>query len=240
MGLNYFVLDSERVRDDLSLSSLDELAKRADESSGPRVVITVPVRRSDFPERLEGTMRILSRRDRASICLVAGNPAYLTEEERSRSAPRLLSLAAGRVLRELGKRIDVFVGTERVEGTVERLCKELDVVPFLLLDLHPPELLERFRPNGNRLAVYVPFALGPLSEALPALLPYVKRRMMVRHLTGDPSDHVERFCVVGDPERVASRLRSLTERYDVIVGYPALLDPAQLRFWALVNHATGF
>jgi len=231
------VLDSEGVRDDLGLPSLDVLVRRADESSGPRVVITVPVRRSDFLERLEGTLRILSRRDRASLCLVAGNPAYLTEEERRRSAPRLLAYAAERVHRELGGRTEVFVGTERVERTVERLCRELDVVPFLLLDLHPPELLERLRPNGNRLAVYVPFALGPSSEAIPALLPYVRRRMTVRQLTGDPSEHVERFCVVGDPDRVASRLRSLTERYDVIVGYPALLVPEQLRFWARVNTA---
>jgi hypothetical protein len=207
--------------------------RRADEVSGPKVVITLPVRRSDFSERLRGVMRLLSISERASLCLVAGNPSYLTEEERRRSAGELLHSAVKLVAGELGPETEAFVGTERVERTVERLCAEHNVVPFLLLDDHSPELLARFRPNGNRLAVYVPFAVSTRrDEAVSSLLPYVERRMRALRLSGDPSEHVDRFCVVGTQDEVSSRLRALSRRYDVVIGYPAFPDQAQLRFWA--------
>ncbi len=207
--------------------------RRADEVSGPKVVITLPVRRSDFPERLKGVMDLLSRSERASLCLVAGNPSYLTEEERRRSAGELLYSAVKLVAGELGPETEAFVGTERVERTVERLCAEHNVVPFLLLDDHSPELLARFRSNGNRLAVYVPFAVSAKrDDAVSSLLPYVERRMRVLRLSGRPSEHVDRFCVVGTEDEVSSRLRALSRRYDVVIGYPAFPDQAQLRFWA--------
>ncbi len=232
-GLDLFVLDSERGSDDLSVRSLSDLVRRADEVAGPRVVITLPVRRSDFPERLKGVMRLLSISERASLCLVAGNPSYLTEEERRKPAGKLLASAAELVIRELGSDAEVFVGTEKVERTVERLCAEHNVVPFLLLDDHSPELLARFRPNGNRLAVYVPFAVSTGRDVVvSSLLPYVERRMRALGLSGDPSEHVDRFCVVGTLNEVLTKLRAVASQYDVVIGYPAVPDLEQLRFWA--------
>ncbi len=243
LGLDLFVLDSERASDDLSVQSLGELVRRADEVAGPRVVVTLPVRRTDFPGRLAEVMRLLSRTDRPSLCLVAGNPAYLTEEERRRPASGSLASAVEHVFEELGPDAEVFVGTERVERAVEELCRRLSVIPFLLLDDHRLELLERLRPNGNRLAVYVPFAVGPKREAaMSSLLPYVERRMRALRLPGEPSEHVDRFCVVGTPDDVSTRLRTIAARYDVVVGYPAVPDLEQLRFWStLGSHpAKGF
>ncbi len=234
LGLDHFVLDSERSSDDLSVRSLADLVRRADEVDGPRVVITLPVRRSDFSERLRDVMRLLSRSDRASICLVAGNPAYLTEEERRRSAGELLASATELVVRELGPDAEVFVGTEKVEKTVEALCQRLDVIPFFLLDRRSPELLLRFRSNGNRLAVYVPFAVGQRrDDVMPLLFPYVERRMRALKLSGSPSDHVDRFCVIGTPHDVSRRLRTVAAQYDIMIGYPAVPDSEQLRFWSI-------
>lgn len=207
---------------------------------GPKVVITLPVRRSDFPERLKGVMRLLSRSERASLCLVAGNPAYLTEEERKRPAGGLLASAVKRVIGELGPETEVFVGTERVENVVARLCAEHNVVPFLLLDDHSPELLARLRPNSNRLAVYVPFAVGPRREdAIPSLISYVERRMRALRLSGRPTDHLDRFCVVGNQHDVSSRIRHLSRQYDVVIGYPANPNPEQIKFWSLLGQTSA-
>jgi hypothetical protein len=214
--------------------------RRAEEVGGPRVVITLPVRRSDFPDRLKDVMRLLSRSERASLCLVAGNPAYLTEEERKLSAGGLLASAVKRVIGELGPETEIFVGTERVEKVVARLCAEHNVVPFLLLDDHSPELLARLRPNSNRLAVYVPFAVGPRrEEAIPALLPYVERRMRALRLSGRPTDHLDRFCVVGNQHEISSRLTHLSRQYDVVIGYPANPDPEQIKFWSLLGQTSA-
>jgi hypothetical protein len=215
--------------------------RRADEVEGPKVVITLPVRRSDFPERLKGVMLLLSRSERASLCLVAGNPAYLTEEERRRPAGGLLASAVKRVIGELGPETEVFVGTERVERVVEGLCMQRNVVPFLLLDDHSPELLVRLRPNSNRLAVYVPFAVGQRrDDTIPLLLPYVERRMRALRLSGRPTEHVDRFCVVGTQHEVSSRFGYLSRQYDIMIGYPANPDPEQIKFWSLLgqNSAT--
>ena len=203
-------------------------------------MITLPVRRSDFPDRLKDVMRLLSRSERASLCLVAGNPAYLTEEERKLSAGGLLASAVKRVIGELGPETEIFVGTERVEKVVARLCAEHNVVPFLLLDDHSPELLARLRPNSNRLAVYVPFAVGPRrEEAIPALLPYVERRMRALRLSGRPTDHLDRFCVVGNQHEISSRLTHLSRQYDVVIGYPANPDPEQIKFWSLLGQTSA-
>jgi hypothetical protein len=185
-------------------------------------------------------MRLLSRSERASLCLVAGNPAYLTEEERKLSAGGLLASAVKRVIGELGPETEIFVGTERVEKVVARLCAEHNVVPFLLLDDHSPELLARLRPNSNRLAVYVPFAVGPRrEEAIPALLPYVERRMRALRLSGRPTDHLDRFCVVGNQHEISSRLTHLSRQYDVVIGYPANPDPEQIKFWSLLGQTSA-
>jgi len=240
LNLDRFVLDSERIHDDLSVPSLGELVRRAEEVEGPRVVITLPVRRSDFPERLKGVMRLLSRSERASLCLVAGNPAYLTEEERKMPAGGLLASAVKWVIGELGPETEVFVGTERVERVVAKLCAEHNVMPFLLLDDHSPELLALLRPNSNRLAVYVPFAVGTKrDDAIPSLLPYVERRMRALRLSGRPTDHLDRFCVVGNQHEITSRLTHLSRQYDVVIGYPANPDPEQIKFWSLLGQTSA-
>jgi hypothetical protein len=152
----------------------------------------------------------------------------------------LLASAVKWVIGELGPETEVFVGTERVERVVAKLCTQRNVVPFLLLDDHSPELLALLRPNSNRLAVYVPFAVGTKrDDAIPSLLPYVERRMRALRLSGSPTDHLDRFCVVGNQHEISSRLRHLSRQYDVVIGYPANPDPEQIKFWSLLGQTSA-
>jgi hypothetical protein len=72
------------------------------------------------------------------------------------------------------------------------------------------------------------------------LLPYVERRMRALRLSGRPTEHVDRFCVVGTQHEVSSRFGYLSRQYDIMIGYPANPDPEQIKFWSLLgqNSAT--
>jgi hypothetical protein len=132
-GLDLFVIDSERAQDDFSVSDIAELVRLAEDVEGPIVVPTVPVRRSDYEERIQEFVESLAGSSRAGLCIVAGNPHYLSEEEAARRAGPLLMEAAALSRARLGD-LPIMVGTENVESAALKCCMRHRCMPFFLLD----------------------------------------------------------------------------------------------------------
>ncbi|MEM4415891.1 MAG: hypothetical protein QXH32_08020, partial [Candidatus Caldarchaeum sp.] len=89
LGYRYLVVDSERAVDDLSLKGFEQLVSVCKLLGFPEPVITVPVRRADCWERLDTVVDVVSQEGFGGVCLVAGNSAYLTPEEKSQKAGSL-------------------------------------------------------------------------------------------------------------------------------------------------------
>ncbi len=226
-GIDLFVIDSERMSDDFSVSIIAELFELADEVEGPVVVPTVPVRRSDFDGRMRELLECLSGVERGGLCLVAGNPHYLSVEEAGRRAGLLLMEAVGYARSRLGDGL-IMVGTENVESVALRCCLRYRCLPFFLLDEGVVEMALSFRSVLDvPVAVYVPFFIGDglTREAYDALLAYASRRRRMSRLVASNcsvDEALSRFMLVGDGSVVGERLRELwIGGFDVVVGFPA-------------------
>jgi alkanesulfonate monooxygenase SsuD/methylene tetrahydromethanopterin reductase-like flavin-dependent oxidoreductase (luciferase family) len=164
--------------------------------------------------------------------LVAGNPAYLTDEECTRPvAPRLHAAADG----------DHWVGTEGVE----RLALAVGGTQFELLSRTTMRDLQSLRAAGfdGDVAVYAPTVLTDDEDAiLDGLGAYLSRRRPVRKaLPEDAATDAAAegrarnvllqaagdYALVGTPDDVADRVERFREAgADTVVGYPARgLDP---------------
>ncbi|HIQ29712.1 MAG TPA: hypothetical protein EYH45_04010 [Candidatus Caldiarchaeum subterraneum] len=219
------VIDSERIVDDIPLSMFDELLSISEELGGYAApVLTIPVRRSDFAERLKECIEVLKRHKLGGVCIVAGNPAYLNEDEKNRPADRLLIKAAEAVGKEAiydGKLL--MVGTENIERTAAYIAAKYRAIPFTLLDEARRGEVRRFSSAGRPVAVYVPYHIGnPLpEEALNRARAYALRRL------GNAGGEVEvaaKMCqvtVLGDVEKIRRRLMRIAEEgASLVVGYP--------------------
>ncbi len=231
------MVDSERSEDDLPPLDINRAAAIADEAGGPAIVPTVPVRRRDSPRLLEEYLGFLGSREMAGLCIVAGNPAYLSSLEASERPGRSLWRAC-RLAAEAMDARSVFLGTEGVEGVSTRICSALGVTPFLLLDLGAEDEAAAFSAAARGpVAVYAPFYIGDgLPEpAASVLISYAARRRRLRSSVGGVPGVGEalRVSLVGDVGRVAERVAGLASRgVGILVGYPAVLTREQVKQFA--------
>ena len=192
------------------------------------VRVTIPVRADGFdPFGDDSTLASLP--DGLNTVLVAGNPAYLSREERSRAiAPRF------RAAMEYA--VDPWIGTE----AVERIALATGATQFELYSKSTEHDLRALRAAGyeGTIAVYAPTILtDDTDEILDAIGEYVSRRKPVanrlpaetatdRSATGTARDVLlegaNNYALVGSKERVAERAADIREAgADLIIGYPA-------------------
>ncbi|WP_226021748.1 DUF7388 family protein [Halomicrobium salinisoli] len=166
--------------------------------------------------------------------LVAGHPAYLTDQEAERAvAPRLRAAAADAD--------DPWVGTEGIE----RVAMAVGGTQFEVLSPTTARDLRALRAAGfdGDVAVYAPAVLTDDDDAvLDAVGEYAARRRPVRDAlpegaatdataTGRARDvltqAVRDYALVGEPESVADRIAQLKDAgATAVVAYPARgLDP---------------
>jgi len=202
---------------------LSDLADSVDE-----LRVTVPVRADGFDPLGDdsafdalpgGTKRVL----------VAGNPAYLADDERRRAVAPRLGAAVDRTN-------DPWVGAEGVE----RVALATGATQFALLSPGTAREFRALRAAGfeGELAVYAPVVLSDDRDAvLDALGDYVARRAPVRDAlpaggrTDGGADGRARevlldacrdYALVGSAEEVGGRVEALHEAgADHVVGYPA-------------------
>lgn len=245
IGFDVIVLDSERVVDDPHPADVEAAARFSEDVGGPVIVPTVPVRRGDFSSLLPRYLEILSRRDSMGLCIVAGNPAYLSAEEASIRPGRLLWAACSAAREVLNGRL-MLLGTENVENVSRRICSSLGCTAFLLLDEGVEVEASRFVNSSPRgVAVYAPFYIGDgvSGEAERILVSYARRRKRLVGALGGGSPGLReawRVSIVGSVEEVAERIAGLASiGVELLVGFPAELSLEQVRRLALAARTVG-
>lgn len=201
------------------------------------VYLTTPVRADGF-DPLGDNALVDWIPDGVGRVFVAGNPAYLSDEERSRAvAPRLNAALASSE-----SALCPWVGTEGIE----RLALAAGGVQYDLLSQHTREEVRALRSVGyeGTIAVYAPTVLsGDDDEILDAVGGYVARRQAVRRALGTAPDETvtdrrasgrardilltaaQDFALVGDSKTVHERITALHDAgVDTVVGYPATLS----------------
>lgn len=215
-------VDYEGPRDVPSVSTLERLAELA------IVRVTVPVRADGF-DPLGDDRRWDALPAGTDVALVAGNPAYLSAEERRRAiAPRLAAA--------LERAPGGWVGTEGIE----RVALATGATQFELLAPDTERRVRALRRVGfeGGIAVYAPVVRTADDDALlDALGSYVARRRRVAEAipTGTPADAsatgrprevllaaCRDYALTGGTEGVRARVDALRAAgVDHVVGYPA-------------------
>jgi len=210
--------------------TLAELAEAVD------VRVTAPVRADGF-DPLGDDSLLADLPESVGNVLVAGHPAYLTDEERQRAvAPRLGEA--------VDRSDDPWVGTE----SVERIALATGASQFELLSRTTDRDLRSLRAAGfgGDVAVYAPTVLADDENAiLDAVGDYVARRGPVARALPEgastDADAEERarevllaaagdYALVGSVEQVRERVAALREAgATTVVGYPARGVDAFLR-----------
>ncbi|WP_247728306.1 DUF7388 family protein [Halovivax limisalsi] len=203
-------------------STLERLAERHD------VRTTTPVRADGFDPLGDDSLVDTLPSDVGRI-LVAGHPAYLSPDERSRAiAPRL-----GAAVEAVP---DAWVGTE----SVERIALATGAAQFELLSGSTERAVRALRAAGfdGEIAVYAPTVLTADEDAiLDAVGEYVARRGSVAADLPDeaPTDAgatgavretlleaAKSYALVGDVATVGARIdRFRSAGVTTVVGYPA-------------------
>ena len=207
------------------LPSADTLAAIAEHVD---VRITAPVRADGFDPLGDDTLYDRLP-DAVGHVLVAGHPAYLTDEESRRAvAPRLGEA--------VGRSADPWVGTE----SVERIALATGATQFELLSRTTERDVRNLRAAGfdGDVAVYAPTVLTDDDDAvLDAVGDYVSRRGPVARALpeGAPTDSAadgrarevllaasRDFALVGTVSEIREQVAALREAgATTIVGYPA-------------------
>ncbi|WP_049922814.1 DUF7388 family protein [Halopiger djelfimassiliensis] len=202
--------------------TLETLAGDAD------VLVTTPVRADGF-DPLGDDSIVTDLPDAVGRVLVAGHPAYLTDEERDRAvAPRLGAA--------LETDSDAWVGTE----SVERIAMATGATQYDLLSRTTPRELRALRSAGftGDVAVYAPTVLTDDDDAiLDAVGDYVSRRRPVSKAlpedaavdataTGRAREVLlkaaDDYALVGTEAEIREQTDTLREAgATTVVGYPA-------------------
>ncbi|WP_121742484.1 DUF7388 family protein [Natronorubrum halophilum] len=197
-------------------------------SRGANVLLTTPVRADGF-DPLGDDSLVADLPDAVGRVLVAGHPAYLTDEERERAvAPRLGAA--------LEAEPDAWVGTE----SVERIAMATGATQYDLLSRSTDRELRALRSAGfdGDIAVYAPTVLTDDENALlDAVGTYVARRQPVARAL--PEDTATDASATGRAREIlleavadyalagtAAELRKQTDSLratgaTTVVGYPA-------------------
>ncbi len=201
---------------------LEALASEVD------IRLTTPVRADGF-DPLGDDSLLEALPETVGRVLVAGHPAYLTEDERARAvAPRL-----GAALEGLA---DAWVGTE----SVERIAMATGATQYDLLSRTTPRELAAIRAAGfdGDVAVYAPTVCSEDEDTiLEAVGDYVARRQPVASALPDAAATdasatgrarevllaaAEDYALVGTERAVSDQVEVLHEAgATTVVGYPA-------------------
>jgi len=200
----------------------------ADLAASVTVRVTAPVRADGFDpggdDSLYGRLP-----ESVGLVVVAGNPAYLDDRERSRAVPPRLGAMVERAT-------DPWVGTEGIE----QVALATGATQFALLAPGLEREVRALRAAGfdGEFAVYAPTVLSDApEEILDATGAYVARRPPVakRLPEGATTDSgamddvrdvlleaAREYALVGDRESVSGRIDAIRAAgVDHVVGYPA-------------------
>lgn len=181
-GLDFHLIDAEWDRHYVSALELDRLLSLAEElESNLTTIVTVNARHSSAFQVLNCYVEAMSQHRNAGLCFVAGNPSYLTEEER-RLDPKSRITQLVRAGRNQLPNVPIFIGAEGLQDLASELTLEYSAIPFMLLDRSIEDQVCGLRSDGNGTAVYCPSDLSSENdrELIKAFGQYALRRRRVR------------------------------------------------------------
>ncbi len=231
LGYTYLVVDSEGEDDDPLCEDVSAVVEVCKKEGFCTPVFTLPVRRRDFRERFHAVLKSLADEGFGGLCLVAGNPAYLSEDELRVKARPLIMEAASR-FREKAKDLTLFVGSENMLKTSRVAAQLYKAIPLMLLGPRLEEERAVVSAVNGGFGVYVPFYVGGgCRDAWERLAAYVRRRNTDLSL----EKAVHAYGLYGDLTYISSRIKYL-ERISVgqVIGYPLVPSEQQLALFASV------
>ncbi|MEM4328446.1 MAG: hypothetical protein QXX19_00920 [Candidatus Caldarchaeum sp.] len=227
-GYSVLVIDSETADQDPKVSDYAKLVNRCVEYSLCIPVLTIPVRRHDFHSRMEEFISVVDETDCCGVCLVAGNRAYLDEDEIRTAAGPLVLKACETIRRR--RRCLLMVGTERMEKTAYKAAYLYGASPLILLN---PTLFEDLRRYDTGVGVYAPFYIGHdiNDDALDRMRAYVARRSASTFF----EEAVNHFCLKGGLDEVSQRISMALDGVNLLVGYPLAFEERQISLFASLS-----
>jgi len=166
---------------DRTLALLHEL------ESELNLILTINARHRAAFDTARDYSEVIAHHGNAGLCFVAGNPIYLSEEERHLDAKdRLMELVASS--RHKLPSAPIFLGSEGLHDITITLSQKYSVVPFVLLDSSAQAKASSIRSKSKKeTGVYCPCHLsadgdGSLIKAFGA---YALRRRWVRKALRD-------------------------------------------------------
>ncbi len=179
---DYFVIDAERhaLKDENILENLRN------------AIITIQSKRKNVFDLLE----FYSSYD-FDLCIVLGNRAYLSKEERGFRRNRILEV----INKALNYRNYLWVGTEGVEDIVKETIEENNLIAYYIYGTE-------CKINAKR-AVYVPFATEINEIVLKSMENYLKRR---KNYKGNWQDFLLSLRDIDN----------FKAKDEIIVGYPII------------------
>lgn len=168
-SLNYVFLDFEWPQYNLSIEEFKKILEISETfPNKTKIIITIASRSKNFDisNKIGKTIVnklldiILSYVNRSGLNIVAGNPAYLSETEKSKNASRTLILLGEYVASRINTKLDVFVGTEKILKTAVKLAARFNFKPFLLFSNNieaETQYISKTIGNVDK-ACYVPFS----------------------------------------------------------------------------------
>lgn len=229
LGYRYLVVDSEREKDDFTVSDFANLVAMCGRWGFPEPVLTIPVRRNDVWNRLSECIEVLNGSGFGGVCLVAGNPAYLTDDEKRNKSSELMIQTAQQFRRRC-RFNTLMVGTENIAKTAAKIAFEHRAVPVMLLTPAVSDESKLFSGDGLLKAVYAPFVFGQdlpqkVTERIDS---YVRRRC------GENSREIWRnYVLFGGLRDFTEKMKELVgSSVDIVIGHPFENNPSQLKAFA--------
>jgi hypothetical protein len=183
-GLDFHLIDAELERHYFTSLELENILSIAEElESNLTTIMTINARHRPALLALKDYANVISQHGNAGLCIVAGNPSYLTGKER-RLDPKSRVTELVRASRNALPSAPIFVGSEGLQELASELALECSAVPFMLLGRSTEDPASGLRFDGNEPAVYCPSDL--LSEEDGELIKsfgqYALRRRWVREM----------------------------------------------------------
>jgi hypothetical protein len=144
-------------------------------------VLTINVRHQGTFNLTAEYTEVMRNHGDTGLCFVAGNPAYLTHEERQLDIKsRITDLV--KMSRAKLPSAPIFVGSEGLDGISSKLAAEYSTIPFMLLGPQVHDQAADFLREAAISAVYCPSSMstGKETDLVRTLGPYALRRKWVR------------------------------------------------------------
>ena len=151
------------------------------------LILTINARHMVAHHIIREYSEVIEQYANAGFCFVAGNPTYLSEEEKAlKAGPRLAELVSA--CRGRLPLAPIFVGSEGLTDLTLTLADKYSTIPFRLLDSRGPARTTKIEPNEpDGAAVYCPCSLSVHNEmrTIRTFGPYAIRRKWVRRALTD-------------------------------------------------------